>query len=285
MKALHEAGFPTPTPIDQSRHCVVMSVIPGYPLVQIKQMGHPEKVFKQCIDLIIKFAEYGLIHGDFNEFNLLCNDEEEVFVIDFPQMVSTSHRNADMYFNRDVECIHTFFNKRFGLVSDYWPELTDIIKKNDLDTQVSASGFSKELDKELQLALAEQNGEESELEQEEEGEGEEQSKEIENKENKIERPENQIKLYLIPQEKINVDFHQKRNKIDDEIYEKFVKVEFEIEIEEELQYTQDDIKQKVKRSLKKKNYRSNSSGLKKSSLNKGKNKGKEDHGLSEKFWE
>eukprot|EP01080_Neovahlkampfia_damariscottae_P005370 gene5370-9177_t len=273
MKALYEAGFPTPTPIDQSRHCVLMSVVPGYPLVQIKQMGHPEKVFKQCIDLIIKFAEYGLIHGDFNEFNLLCNDEEEVFVIDFPQMVSTSHINADMYFNRDVECIHTFFNKRFGLVSDYWPELSDVIKKTDLDTQVSASGFSKELDKELQRALAEQNGEEA-IEEEEE---------IKEKENK---KENLIKLNLIPQEKINIDYHQKRNKMNDEIYEKFVKVEFEIPSDEyEISYTEEDIKQKVKRSMKKKNYKATGGGLKKSSLNKGKNKSKEDHGLSEKFWE
>jgi RIO kinase 2 len=99
MKALHESGFPTPTPIDHSRHCVLMSLVKGYPLVQIKQMGHPEKVFKQCIDLIIKFAEYGLIHGDFNEFNLLCNDEEEVIVIDFPQMVLNSFDFNSLDFN------------------------------------------------------------------------------------------------------------------------------------------------------------------------------------------
>ena len=46
------------------------------------------------MDLIIKLAEYGLVHGDFNEFNLMVDDDEVVTMIDFPQMVSTSHPNA-----------------------------------------------------------------------------------------------------------------------------------------------------------------------------------------------
>jgi RIO kinase 2 len=57
------------------------------------------------MDLIIKLAEYGLVHGDFNEFNLMIDDEEVVTMIDFPQMVSTSHPNAQFYFNRDVQCV------------------------------------------------------------------------------------------------------------------------------------------------------------------------------------
>eukprot|EP01043_Picozoa_sp_COSAG02_P024265 COSAG02_NODE_1322_length_13259_cov_71.269985_2_plen_39_part_00 len=36
----------------------------------------------------------GLIHSDFNEFNLMVDEEQTVTVIDFPQMVSISHRNA-----------------------------------------------------------------------------------------------------------------------------------------------------------------------------------------------
>ena len=54
------------------------------------------------MDLIIKLAEYGLVHGDFNEFNLMIDDDEVVTMIDFPQMVSTSHPNAPYYFHRDV---------------------------------------------------------------------------------------------------------------------------------------------------------------------------------------
>lgn len=49
------------------------------------------------MNLIVRLARAGLIHGDFNEFNLLVTDDNEPILIDFPQMVSTSHRNAEMY--------------------------------------------------------------------------------------------------------------------------------------------------------------------------------------------
>ena len=48
------------------------------------------------MDLIVRFARAGLIHGDYNEFNILIRRETgEPVVIDFPQMVSTSHKNAE----------------------------------------------------------------------------------------------------------------------------------------------------------------------------------------------
>ncbi|XP_062104926.1 uncharacterized protein LOC133816465 [Humulus lupulus] len=37
------------------------------------------------------------------------DDDEKITMIDFPQMVSVSHRNAQMYFDRDVECVFKFF--------------------------------------------------------------------------------------------------------------------------------------------------------------------------------
>jgi RIO-like serine/threonine protein kinase len=50
------------------------------------------------MDLIVRFAHAGLIHGDFNEFNILIRrDTGEPVVIDFPQMVSTAHENAEWF--------------------------------------------------------------------------------------------------------------------------------------------------------------------------------------------
>lgn len=49
------------------------------------------------MDIIVRFAHAGLIHGDYNEFNILIRRESgEPIVIDFPQMVSTSHVNAEL---------------------------------------------------------------------------------------------------------------------------------------------------------------------------------------------
>lgn len=62
----------------------------------MRELKNPEKVYSTLMDLLVKLANYGLIHGDFNEFNILINDDEEITLIDFPQMVSIEHENAQM---------------------------------------------------------------------------------------------------------------------------------------------------------------------------------------------
>lgn len=124
---------------------------------QISEHPNPGQLYSTLMDLIVRFAHSGLIHGDFNEFNILIRrDTGEPVVIDFPQMVSTSHMNAEWYFNRDVECIRTFFRRRFRYESLVWPRFTSTIKEVEglkrgdgeegdgyrLDVVVSASGFS-----------------------------------------------------------------------------------------------------------------------------------------------
>ena len=91
MKALYNKGFPTPVPIDSNRHGIVMSYIRAYPMSQVREMDHPKQVYSHLLDQLIRLAEYGLVHGDFNEFNLLIDDDEKITIIDFPQMTSTMH--------------------------------------------------------------------------------------------------------------------------------------------------------------------------------------------------
>ena len=63
---------------------------------QIDQVPSPGKLYSQLLDLIVRLAQAGLIHGDFNEFNILIRRSNgEPVVIDFPQMVRTSHENAE----------------------------------------------------------------------------------------------------------------------------------------------------------------------------------------------
>ena len=51
------------------------------------------------MNLLLKFANHGVIHGDFNEFNIMIDDNQEPIIIDFPQMVSTAHPQVCiMYF-------------------------------------------------------------------------------------------------------------------------------------------------------------------------------------------
>ncbi|TPX32100.1 hypothetical protein SeMB42_g07651 [Synchytrium endobioticum] len=162
MKVLYEHGFPVPQPIDCNRHCVVMGLIDAVPLYQVKEVDNPGKLYSTLMDLIVRLAKYGLIHGDFNEFNLLITSSDEPVIIDFPQMVSTSHRNAEMYFNRDVDCIRTFFKRRFHYESILCPRLLvdAATKEMQLDVVVAASGFTckdqEVLEKALEIDLQEE---------------------------------------------------------------------------------------------------------------------------------
>ncbi|CAG8637551.1 2008_t:CDS:2, partial [Paraglomus brasilianum] len=153
MKILHEHGFPVPKPIDQSRHCVLMELIDAFPLREVIEVKNPGKLYSELMDLIVRLATYGLIHGDFNEFNILLKENGEPVLIDFPQMVSISHPNAEWYFNRDIECIRTFFRKKYGYESVLYPKFNlDVNREFNLDVQVAASGFTKQQQEELEGA-------------------------------------------------------------------------------------------------------------------------------------
>ncbi|XP_042277405.1 serine/threonine-protein kinase RIO2 [Thunnus maccoyii] len=147
MKALYDRGFPVPKPVDYNRHAVVMELINGYPLCQVHELQDPSALYSEFMELIVKLANHGLIHGDFNEFNLMLDDQDHITMIDFPQMVSTSHTNAEWYFDRDVKCIRDFFAKRFNYESELFPTFKDIRRSYSLDVEVSASGFTKDLER------------------------------------------------------------------------------------------------------------------------------------------
>jgi RIO kinase 2 len=177
MKALSEAGFDVPKAIAQNRHQIVMGLIDGFPLRQISNVPDPAGLYAELIELIMRLARIGLIHGDFNEFNIMIKEEEipaiegnpsgaelEIglapVLIDFPQMVSIDHPDAKFYFERDVGCVKRFFERKFHFVSDepgpLFEEAKAQLGRGDtkrLDVEVEASGFSKKMAKELETYM------------------------------------------------------------------------------------------------------------------------------------
>ncbi|KAF4976401.1 hypothetical protein FZEAL_6931 [Fusarium zealandicum] len=172
MKALREEGFPVPEPFAQSRHTIVMSLIDAFPLRQISEVPDPASLYSELIGLILRLAKHGLIHGDFNEFNILVKENVtrgedgqetitlEPIIIDFPQMVSMEHQNAEMYFDRDVNCIKRFFERRFHFVETepgpFFKHAKKAMSKGGvtrLDATVEASGFTKRMLKDLEAAI------------------------------------------------------------------------------------------------------------------------------------
>ncbi|XP_015596389.1 serine/threonine-protein kinase rio2 [Cephus cinctus] len=153
MKALRDRGFPVPKPIDFNRHCVVMELVEGGPLCGVYEVNDIEALYDELMDLIVRLGNHGVIHGDFNEFNIMITNEGKPIIIDFPQMVSTEHINAEVYFERDVNCIRDFFRRRFAYESELYPSFKDISREDCIDVEIKASGLTRQMEKDLLVEM------------------------------------------------------------------------------------------------------------------------------------
>lgn len=88
MKALHKAGYNTPEPLMHNRHVVVMGLVRGVPLYQIRPpkplaenaesksaitIDQAKDVMREAVEIGAQLARNGLVHCDLNEFNLLVD--------------------------------------------------------------------------------------------------------------------------------------------------------------------------------------------------------------------
>lgn len=172
MKILHREGFPVPEPVAWSRHTIVMEFIDAFPMRMVDSVPDPGKLYAELMAMIVQLASRGLIHGDYNEFNILLKESstdgtpvdddtppENIIMtpilIDFPQTLSTNHANAEYYFDRDVECIKRYFGRKFKYSSDepgpfFADAIKTIVPEKRLDVEVEATGFSKKMAKQLE---------------------------------------------------------------------------------------------------------------------------------------
>lgn len=180
MRALYHAGFSVPVPIDTSRHHVVMSLVKGTDLRKCLELDDPARVYALLMDFALRLANNGLVHCDFNEFNIMVceydpeHPEREVVVMDFPQCVSIDHPNAQELFERDINSIRHFFATKFDTVGDY-PKWEQVKRVGKLDFEADASGTNKKQMKELEKyqRQSEARREAGEIEEDEEEEEEE----------------------------------------------------------------------------------------------------------------
>jgi len=151
-----------------------MDLVQGYLLQNIAEVDDPSELYSKLMNLLLKFAGCGVIHGDYNEFNIMLDEEGNPVIIDFPQMISTAHPEAKYYFERDVNCIRDFFKRRFNFESELAPTFDDVERVDALDAEVAASGVTKQMEKDLRMeyGIDEENSDnESESEEEEDSDG------------------------------------------------------------------------------------------------------------------
>jgi RIO kinase 2 len=74
----------------------------------------------------------------------MVDEDLKLYTIDFPQMVSTNHKEADFYFERDQNCIQVLFKRKFNYVCDRKYQLSEIECMRRMDEEIKASGYNKE---------------------------------------------------------------------------------------------------------------------------------------------
>ena len=241
MKGLYSHGFSVPRPYGYNRHAIIMEYIPSYPLNKVDEIKDKETVYHRMMDFILKLGENGLIHGDFNEFNILLNinKPDEIVVIDFPQMISIHHTEAQNYFKRDVQCVKNFFIKKFNITFEEDLKFDDIKQINFLDQELKAYGYIKE--------KKNKNKKEINKEENDDKDNEEENKNNENNIDEVDEDNMDLGQQL-DYEKEMIENMKKLN-IDKEEDEK----ENEKDNKKNKKMTKEDIKNKVKKMINKQN--------------------------------
>jgi RIO kinase 2 len=115
LTILHPA-VSVPLPIDQNRHAVVMSLVSGQNLNRCR-LAEPGRVLDEILENVRKSYRAGVIHADLSEYNILMEDDRCV-IIDWPQWMETSHRNAQMILERDIDNILAYFQRKYKMATD-----------------------------------------------------------------------------------------------------------------------------------------------------------------------
>ena len=120
LKKLGEANLPVPKVYGYNRHIIVMEIIEGVELIQMRELPNPEKIIEQIVNFAkTLYHDYGIIHGDLTEFNMMYNpDTDKITFFDFPQIIDTSHPDAKDILTRDISHIIDFFTKKYKVGAD-----------------------------------------------------------------------------------------------------------------------------------------------------------------------
>lgn len=114
---LKDSSTSFPSPLYRSFHCIVMEPIYGSRLSDIENLDYPELVLEKIISNMTIAYRKGYINGDLNEYNILVNDDN-IFILDWPQAVRVDTTNADVVLTRDVNNIVKFFSRKFEIERD-----------------------------------------------------------------------------------------------------------------------------------------------------------------------
>jgi RIO kinase 2 len=106
------------TPYFRSMHSIVMNRINGVRLIEIRKLEDPREIFYKVFKQIKIAYKENIINGDLSEYNILLDDNNDIFIIDWPQAVTLEHPNAEFLIRRDIHNVIRYFTRKYDLNID-----------------------------------------------------------------------------------------------------------------------------------------------------------------------
>jgi len=116
LEKVYAVGVAAPRPIKQNRHVIVMTIIEGLELADVRVVKNPRRVLNEILHNIrVAYGKAGVVHADLSEYNIIIKPDEHILIIDWPQYVTKDHPNARDLLERDVGNVLTYFLRKFGV--------------------------------------------------------------------------------------------------------------------------------------------------------------------------
>ncbi|QQR93196.1 hypothetical protein IPJ91_01910 [bacterium] len=117
LEKLYEHGAKIPKPILHIEDAIFMELLGNQDFVAprlcdvILTKDEAESAYKKVLDTMIVFWNFGIVHADLSEYNILWWNNEP-YIIDFPQALDKkTNPNVNEVLDRDLRNITNFFGK------------------------------------------------------------------------------------------------------------------------------------------------------------------------------
>jgi RIO kinase 2 len=126
---LKETKMNISTPYFRSMHSIVMYRINGVRLVDYKHLPNPKEILNKTFEQIKIAYKENIINGDLSEYNIILDENNEIWIIDWPQAVTLDHPNAEFLIKRDIQNVIKFFKRKYDLQIDENYSIQYILQK------------------------------------------------------------------------------------------------------------------------------------------------------------
>ncbi|MCF2142282.1 MAG: hypothetical protein K9W42_01090 [Candidatus Heimdallarchaeota archaeon] len=154
----YRAGVSVPTPAKQINNIILMRFIgrDWKPAPQLRHaiLGDPLAVLEELLEqIVILYTKAKLIHGDLSEYNILIDQHQHPYIIDFPQAIDLNgyqmqftqkkERNQKVL-QKDLKTIYHFFERKYRLTFDVNEVFHHIIGEKDYQERLELEEIKAE---------------------------------------------------------------------------------------------------------------------------------------------